>query len=77
MTVRQTEALVKKHQNPTTTKPQQNGQDNSPDITRLEEELSEKVGAAVQIQHSAKGAGKLIFKYNSVDELEGILAHLK
>ena len=44
---------------------------------RLQEELSEKVGAAVQIQHSAKGAGKLVFKYNSVDELEGILAHLK
>jgi ParB family chromosome partitioning protein len=77
MTVRQTEALVKKHQNLGTTKPQQNGQDNSPDIMRLQEELSEKVGAAVQIQHSTKGAGKLVFKYNSVDELEGILAHLK
>lgn len=77
MTVRQTEALVKKYQNPTTTKPQQNGQDNSPDITRLQEELSEKVGAAVQIHHTVAGAGKLVFKYNSVDELEGILAHLK
>jgi ParB family chromosome partitioning protein len=43
----------------------------------LQEELSEKLGAAVSIQHSAKGAGKLIFKYNSVDELDGILAHLK
>jgi ParB family chromosome partitioning protein len=31
----------------------------------------------VRIQHSAKGAGKLIFKYNSVDELDGILDHLK
>ncbi|MGB2002980.1 MAG: chromosome partitioning protein ParB, partial [Porticoccaceae bacterium] len=29
------------------------------------------------IQHGAKGAGKLVFKYNSVDELDGILAHLK
>ncbi len=75
MTVRQTEALVKKLQ-----KPDQAGQTSasaSPDITRLQEELSEKLGAAVSIQHSAKGAGKLIFKYNSVDELEGILAHLK
>ena len=75
MTVRQTEILVKTLQNPkvkpTTTLT------NSPDIMRLQEELSEKVGAAVQIQHSSKGSGKLVFKYNSVDELEGILDHLK
>lgn len=74
MTVRQTEVLVKKLQNPSPdTKPQAP----NPDIMRLQEELSEKLGAAVSIQHSAKGAGKLIFKYNSVDELDGILAHLK
>ena len=74
MTVRQTEVLVKKLQNPSPdTKPQAP----NPDIKRLQEELSEKLGAAVSIQHSAKGAGKLIFKYNSVDELDGILAHLK
>lgn len=48
-----------------------------PDIRSLEESLSEKLGAAVQIQHSAKGAGKLTLKYNSLDELEGILAHIK
>jgi ParB family transcriptional regulator, chromosome partitioning protein len=75
MTVRQTEALVKQLQNPK--KPGQTASGPNPDITRLQEELSEKLGAAVSIQHSAKGAGKLIFKYNSVDELEGILAHLK
>ena len=74
MTVRQTEVLVKKLQNPSPdTKPQAP----NPDIMRLQEELSEKLGAAVSIQHSAKGAGKLIFKYNSVDELDGNLAHLK
>ena len=74
MTVRQTEVLVKKLQNPSPdTKPQAP----NPDIMRLQEELSEKLGAAVSIEHSAKGAGKLIFKYNSVDELDGILAHLK
>ncbi len=77
MTVRQTEALVKKLQNPAGKKILSNPLDSSPDIVRLQEQLSEKVGAAVQIQHSAKGAGKLVFKYNSVDELEGILAHLK
>jgi ParB family chromosome partitioning protein len=75
MTVRQTEALVKKLQSPTSTaaapKP------SNPDIMRLQNELCEKLGAVVSIQHSAKGAGKLILKYNSVDELDGILAHLK
>ena len=77
MTVRQTEALVKKLQNPTTQNTKTEATDSTADIMRLQEELSEKVGAVVQIQHSAKGAGKLVFKYNSVDELEGILAHLK
>jgi ParB family chromosome partitioning protein len=75
MTVRQTEALVKKLQNATETI--QKPEASNPDILRLQEELSEKLGAAVSIQHSAKGVGKMIFKYNSVDELEGILAHLK
>jgi len=76
MTVRQTEALVKKIQAGDKAKP---GSDvsNSPDIKHLEDQISEKIGAPVQIQHSAKGKGKLIFKYNSVDELDGILAHLK
>ena len=48
-----------------------------PDILRAQQDLSEKVGAAVTIQHSAKGSGKLVIKYHSVDELEGILAHIK
>ncbi len=48
-----------------------------PDIRKLEESLSEKLGANVQIQHGDKGAGKLTLKYNSLDELEGILAHIK
>ena len=48
-----------------------------PDIRKLEESLSERLGANVQIQHGDKGAGKLTLKYNSLDELEGILAHIK
>jgi ParB family chromosome partitioning protein len=75
MTVRQTEALIKKLQNPGA--PSTETTATNPDINRLQEELSEKLGASVNIQHSAKGSGKLIFKYNTVDELDGILAHLK
>lgn len=48
-----------------------------PDIRRLQEDLSEKLGAGVEVQHGAKGKGKLVIQYNSLDELEGILAHIK
>ena len=75
LTVRQTEVLVKKLQSPDTqiktkTTPNQ-------DILNLQNQLSEKLGAAVKIQHGSKGAGKLTIGYNSVDELDGILSHLK
>ena len=75
LTVRQTEVLVKKLQSPDTGKksiatPNQ-------DIVNLQTELSEKLGAAVKIQHGSRGSGKLTISYNSVDELDGILGHLK
>ena len=75
LTVRQTEVLVKKLQSPDTGKksiatPNQ-------DIVNLQNELSEKLGAAVKIQHGSRGSGKLTISYNSVDELDGILGHLK
>jgi ParB family chromosome partitioning protein len=47
-----------------------------PDIHRLELELAEKLGAKVLFQHSASGKGKLVVSYNTVDELEAILAHI-
>jgi ParB family chromosome partitioning protein len=45
-------------------------------VNRLEQELAEKLGAKVAIQHSAAGKGKLVVSYNSLDELDGILAHI-
>ena len=47
-----------------------------PDVRRLEDELAEKLGTQVAIQHGRGGKGKLVVAYNSVDELEGILAHI-
>jgi ParB family chromosome partitioning protein len=47
------------------------------DIRRLEKEISEKLGAKVHLDHSGKGFGKLIISYNSLDELDGILRHIK
>jgi ParB family chromosome partitioning protein len=49
----------------------------SADIRRLETDISEKLGAKVRIDHSKKGMGKLIIAYNSLDELDGILKHIK
>ncbi len=48
-----------------------------PDIRRLQDELADKLGARVTIQHGATGKGKLEITYNTLDELDGILAHIK
>ena len=47
------------------------------DIRRLEIEVSEKLGAKVKIDHGSKGSGKLVISYNNLDELDGILKHIK
>ncbi len=75
LTVRQTEALVRKWQDgeqaPVKT-PAKNQ-----DIQRLEQKLSEQLGAGVAIQHGSGGKGKMVIRYNSLDELDGILTHIK
>ena len=48
-----------------------------PNVLRLEQELADKLGAKVAIQHSTVGKGKLVVTYNSLDELDGILAHIQ
>ncbi len=48
-----------------------------PDVRRLQDDLAGRLGAKVRIQHSAAGRGKLVISYNSLDELDGILAHIK
>jgi ParB family chromosome partitioning protein len=47
-----------------------------PDILRLENDLAEKLGATVELQHATTGKGRLIISYHSLDELDGILAHI-
>ena len=46
-------------------------------IRRLEIEVSEKLGAKVSVDHTANGAGQIVIKYNSLDELDGILKHIR
>jgi ParB family chromosome partitioning protein len=76
LSVRQTEALVRKlledKEKPGKTKPRLD-----PNVRQLQDELSQKIGARVQIQHNARGKGKLVLSYNSLEELDGILGHIK
>jgi len=75
LSVRQTESLVRRiQQQETRAVPAQRV---DPDIKKLEESLSEQIGVPVTVQHNAKGKGKLVLSYNSLDELDGILAHIK
>jgi ParB family chromosome partitioning protein len=48
-----------------------------PDVARLETEIAERLGAPVSIRHSRKGRGEVIIRYSSLDELDGILTHLR
>jgi ParB family chromosome partitioning protein len=48
-----------------------------PDIRRLLSDLTDRLGAKVDLQQNSRGKGKLVISYNSLDELEGILDHIK
>ena len=77
LSVRETEKLVKRLANP-----EQNPDKKLPvkkalEVQKLEDSLSEKLGAQVKIQYNNKGKGKLIVEYNNLDELDGILEHIK
>jgi ParB family chromosome partitioning protein len=74
LTVRQTEALVRQW---LSGKPEAPAAKADPDIARLEQRLAERLGAAVQIRHGDKGKGQLVIRYSSLDELQGVLAHIR
>lgn len=69
LTVRETERLVGK-------KPAEPGKAKKADrdILRLQETLSQKLGTVVNLRHGKKGAGQIVIRYASLDELEGLLA---
>ena len=76
--MRETEALVRRliaHANEGKNKPGR-ARSKDPDIQRLENDLADKLGATVELQHSTTGKGKLVISYHSLDELDGILAHI-
>jgi ParB family chromosome partitioning protein len=75
--VRETEALVKRLLTHGTQTAMREPPRPDPNITKLEHDLADKLGAKVQFQHASSGKGKLVINYNSLDELDGILAHIQ
>jgi len=74
LTVRETEALVKKVLSPEkeTIKPIKDA-----DTCALEQSLAERIGSPVIIKHNKKGKGKLVIAYSNLDELDSILSKIK
>lgn len=78
LSVRETERLVRRLLSDQTSKSSKKAETSgNADIRRLEVEITDKIGAKVRIDHTQKGSGKLVIKYNSLDELDGILKHIK
>ncbi len=78
LSVRQTEALARRRNEPASPdKTSKSGGGPDADTAALERRLSDQVGAPVAIRHTARGSGQLVIRYSSLDELEGILAHIK
>ena len=76
LSVRDTEALVRRMQQPQPKEGDGKDKPGDPNVQRLEQDLAEKLGAKVAIQHTGSGKGKVVVSYNSLDELDGILAHI-
>ena len=74
LSVRETEALIRKLSAPAK-KPNTSRKD--PDIIRLEERLTERLGAQVHIKQKANGKGSLEIAYTSLDVLDGILKQIE
>ena len=72
--VRETERMVARELNP----PVKKGADKKPDrdLLRLEEELSDRLGATVKISSNRKGGGSLTIRFGSLDQLDGLLSRL-
>ena len=76
LSVRQTERLARDLLKPVVHRKKEFPQED-PDLARLKLQISEKLGAKVEITHASSGKGKLEISYNNLEELQGILSHLK
>ncbi|MBL4821914.1 MAG: ParB/RepB/Spo0J family partition protein [Colwellia sp.] len=74
LTVRETEALIKKIQQPAAEKPI-NEKDQA--TINIEKDLTAKLGLNVTVSHNKKGKGKIIISYSKLAELENLIANIK
>jgi len=77
LSVRETEKLVKRLTDKDTKKDKSKAVKKNLEVQKLEDSLAQTLGARVNIQYNTKGKGKLVVEYNNLDELDGILAHIK
>lgn len=77
LSVRQTEALVRRVQQEGPDRKAKTKGELDPNIRALQDDLAERLGARVAIDHGQKGKGKLVIEYSSLDELDGILGHIR
>lgn len=77
LSVRETEALVKRLASQPSASSHEAASRPDPNIRKLEADLSEKLGAKVQVQHASSGKGKLVISYHTLEELDGILEHIR
>jgi ParB family chromosome partitioning protein len=74
LSVRETEELVRRLQNPRLLgepKPL------DPDVTRLQDSLSQQLNLPVVVQHGAKGKGKIVIRYQSMTDLDRLLEYFQ
>lgn len=72
--VRETERMVQRLLNP---RPNKASQPVDRDLLRLQEEVSDNLGATVRIKANRKGAGEVSIRFGNLDQLDGLLARLK
>jgi ParB family chromosome partitioning protein len=72
--VRETERMVQRLLNP---RPNKAAQPVDRDLLRLQDEVSDKLGATVRIKANRKGAGEVSIRFGNLDQLDGLLARLK
>jgi len=77
LSVREAEKLIRRVLGGAASKPAKKTPAQNADIRRLEIEISEKLGAKVSVDHTAKGTGQIVIRYNTLDELDGILKHIR
>ncbi|HCB12677.1 MAG TPA: chromosome partitioning protein ParB [Gammaproteobacteria bacterium] len=77
LSARETEQLARRLQQSDAVAPATAPLSADPNIRLLQDNLSERLGARVRVRHGASGKGSVIIQYNSLDELDGVIARIK